>query len=103
MEILTNLPCGNVGQSMTTSCDRVPGPAKKPQEVLTSDSVTPTVTVTFRSRCDGIHSFQIHQPPRICVSTLGAGTLVYGMVCTVVAINCQIGRVSQSSFCPCKR
>eukprot|EP00105_Crassostrea_gigas_P039757 XP_019923905.1 PREDICTED: fibulin-7-like [Crassostrea gigas] len=35
---------------MTTSCDAVPGPAKTPQGVLTSDSVSPTVTVTSRSR-----------------------------------------------------
>lgn len=46
LEIFRNLPFGTVGQSMSTSCAKVPGPGKKPQSVLTADSVTPTVTVT---------------------------------------------------------
>lgn len=52
LDILTYLPNGNVGQSMVTSCDKLPGPAKKPQGVLMSKSVTPTVTVTFCIRSD---------------------------------------------------
>lgn len=53
LEILTNFPFVDVGQSMTTSsCAKVPGPGKKPQSVLTFDSVAPTVTVTFCSQCD---------------------------------------------------
>lgn len=52
LEIFTNLPCGDVGQSITTSCDAVPGPSNKPQTLLTSDSVTPTVTVTSFRRSD---------------------------------------------------
>lgn len=52
LEILTNFPFVDVGQLMTTSCAKVPGPGKKPQSVLTFDSVTPTVTVTSCSRCD---------------------------------------------------
>lgn len=52
LEIFTNFPIGDVGQSMTTICDKVPGPGKKPQSVLIADSVSPTVTVTFCSLCD---------------------------------------------------
>lgn len=52
METLTYLPDVTGGQSMSTSCDKVLGPAKKPQEVFNDDSVSPTVTVTFWSRYD---------------------------------------------------
>lgn len=52
LEIFTNISCGNVGQSMTTSCDAVPGPSKKQQGVLRSDSVSFTVTVTSRRRSE---------------------------------------------------
>lgn len=50
--MFTYLPNVDFGQLMTTSCDKLPGPAKKPQRVFTSDSVSPTVTETSRSRCD---------------------------------------------------
>lgn len=60
LEIFTNLPRGNVGQSMTTSCAKVPGPGKKRHSVLAADSVTPTVTVTFCSRYDRSEIGQIN-------------------------------------------
>lgn len=54
-------------------------------------------SVEYSDVIDVINSLQIHQPPRVCVSTLCAWTFVYDKVCTIVAINCQTGRGGLSS------
>ena len=52
IEISTYRPSVYGGHCRTTSCDRVPGPAKKAQNVLMEEEVTPTATVTSRRRAD---------------------------------------------------